>query len=183
MSSPTPWADRLFARFSALYGAPKLASNWPADRAGEVRQAWEEQLRRFSANTLRRALQALIDAGREWPPTLPEFVALCRDFHRLEQSAAPAALPPPTPTEVAQATETIDRIAAGMAKPPAWDHLTWARQPRSAAAVQLLVAGAQREPRLRDILAEHLRANGREVSAPDAIAAIQAYAQAHGAVA
>lgn len=174
MSSPTPWADRLFARFAALYGNQKLAATWPAEGAAEVRLAWEEQLRRFPADVLRNALQALVDCGREWPPTLPEFVGMCREYNRPEHTRAPAALPPPSPTEAAQASAAIDRIAAGMAKPPAWDHLDWAKRPRSLQAVVLVQRGAEREPRLRDILRDLVATEGRACLSDEARAAVQA---------
>jgi len=174
MSSPTPWADRLFARFAALYGNQKLASTWPVEGAAEVRQAWEEQLRRFSPEVLRRAIQALIDAAGEWPPTLPQFVGMCREFNRPEQAPAAAALPAPTPSEAAQASQAIDRIAAGMAKPPAWDFLDWAKRPRSWQAVALVQRGAESDPRLRDILRDLVATGGRACLCEEARKAVQA---------
>ena len=50
----TPWADRLFQRLAAIYGHQKLATMFAAD-SGEVRATWEEQLRRFKPDVLRRA--------------------------------------------------------------------------------------------------------------------------------
>lgn len=176
MSSPTPWADRLFERFAALYGHQKLATTWPVEGAAEVRQAWEEQLRRFSPEVLRKALQALIDAAGEWPPTLPQFVGLCREFNRPEQAPAAAALAPATPTQAAQAAQAIDRIVAGIAKPPAWDYLDWAKRPRSPQAVALLQRGAEADPRLRDILRELVATQGRSCPCDDARRAVQAIA-------
>lgn len=103
--SPTPYADRLFARFNALYGVQKVGAMFadgvtrtPAEevaRMAEIKGVWEEQIRRFPNETLRCAMQALVDRGGEWPPALPEFIALCRDFRRAESAGPNLALPSP----------------------------------------------------------------------------------------
>lgn len=174
MSTSTPWADRLFERFAALYGHQKLATMF-ADDAGEVRQAWEEQLRRFQPEVLRRAIQALIDAAGEWPPTLPQFVGICREFNRPEQSLA---LPPPTVTDVARAAEQIADIASLAVKPAGWDYLSWARRPKSAQAVWLLQRGAKRDQRLRDLLRQHIADGGAHCQSQEARDAVLAVREA-----
>jgi hypothetical protein len=155
----TTWADRLFGRLAAIYGHPKLASMWPADDL-EVRQAWEEQLRRFTPDVLRQALQAIVDSGREWPPTLPEFVATARQFIRPEH--APISLPAPSATEMAAAAQQIQAIAGAVTRQPGWDHLDWARRPRSVYAWVFLQRGAESDPRLRDIVRHHIATQGRD---------------------
>lgn len=75
---PRAWVDRIFARFLGAYGVSKLAAMWPEDQHDAVKEAWAEQLGRFQPESIRLALQGLIDSGREWPPTLPEFVEQCR---------------------------------------------------------------------------------------------------------
>ena len=154
----TPWADRLFQRLAAIYGHQKLATMF-ADDSGEVRATWEEQLRRFKPEVLRRAIQSVIDGGSDWPPTLAQFVGICRDHNRGEQASAPA-LPPPSPTDLARAAEQIGQIAGALSRPADADRLSWARVPRSEHAVRLLLRGAEHDQRLRDILREHLADDG-----------------------
>jgi len=71
--------DRLFSRFTALYGAQKVGAMWHGADIAEVKSVWAAQIEPHK-DVLRDAIQSLINQGREWPPTLPEFVALCRQF-------------------------------------------------------------------------------------------------------
>jgi hypothetical protein len=73
-SLPLSWIETLFARFSAAWGAQKVGVMFPSESHDEVKTLWAAQLARFEPETLRHALQAAIDSGREWPPTLPEFI-------------------------------------------------------------------------------------------------------------
>lgn len=91
---PAEWIDRLFGRFSATFGAQKLGAMFPAETHDDVRALWAEQLGRFEVPTLRAAMQAVIDSGREWPPTLSEFVAMCQRAAVERRQHAPAALLP-----------------------------------------------------------------------------------------
>lgn len=169
----TPWADRLFQRLAAIYGHQKLATMF-ADDSGEVRATWEEQVRRFRPDVLRRAIQSLIDSGNDWPPTLAQFIGICRDFSRTEQSAALPALPPPSATDVARAAEQIGQIAGALSRPDDADRLSWARKPRSEHAVRLLLRGAERDPRLRDILRGHIAEDGAQCETALATAEVAA---------
>lgn len=92
-SIPTAWVDRLFDRFTAIYGAQKVAAMWGGADLAEVKALWAQQLGRFTGGTIAVAVQAVIDSGRQWPPTLPEFVAICRDYARPEATSAQLALP------------------------------------------------------------------------------------------
>lgn len=75
---PSAWVDRLFSRLAAFYGSQKLATMWVDADMAEVKAVWAEQLGRFEPASISAALQRLIDSGNQWPPTLPEFVELCR---------------------------------------------------------------------------------------------------------
>ena len=80
---PASWVDRLFARFSAAWGFQKTGVMFPVESHEAVRALWAEQLGRFQPESIRAALQAEIDSGREWPPTLPEFLHLCIQAQRV----------------------------------------------------------------------------------------------------
>lgn len=102
-SIPAAWVERLFARFTAIYGAQKVAAMWAVadgtdsrrveEATAAVKAEWAQQLGRFNGGTIAVAVQAVIDSGRQWPPTLPEFVAICRDYARPEAMSAQLALP------------------------------------------------------------------------------------------
>ena len=114
---PPAWVERLFDRFKVAFGVQKVGAMWQGMEPAEVMAGWGAQLGRFPPDALARALQAVIDSGREWPPTLPEFVAICRDFHRPRQDEGALSLPAPgqghTDREAARAQ--LERIRAMMA--------------------------------------------------------------------
>ncbi len=90
---PEAWVNRLFDRFFALYGVTKVTSMWEGLDLREVKGMWATELGRFDAQTLGRAMRTIIDSGREWPPTIPEFVAACLDVRPPPASPGGAALP------------------------------------------------------------------------------------------
>lgn len=119
---PSAWVKRLFDRFKVAFGVQKVGAMWQGMDAAEVMAGWGAQLGRFPPEALSRALQAVIDSGREWPPTLPEFVAICRDFHRPRQGESALSLPAPgqshTDREAARAQlDRIRRMMADVVKP------------------------------------------------------------------
>jgi len=113
---PSAWVDRLFSRLAAFYGSQKLATMWVDADMAEVKAAWAEQLGRFEPASIAGALQRLVDGGNQWPPTLPEFVELCRQSAVGRQQAG-MALPAPggarTDTETAKrkVAELLDGLA------------------------------------------------------------------------
>lgn len=117
---PAAWVDRLFARFGAIYGSQKVGAMWADADIGEVKQVWAEGLGKFQGASIGAAVQSLIDSGSQWPPTLPEFVELCRQasIARRDQGGGLKALPAPgkdyTDTEAAKAQ--IARIKAMLGK-------------------------------------------------------------------
>ena len=103
---PIAWVERLFSRFAAMYGAQKVAAMWQGADIEEVKRTWADQLGRFPPAAMSSALQAVVDSGKEWPPTLPEFVALCKEFNHPE-SAGPAL---PAPRDREKAAVQLARI-------------------------------------------------------------------------
>ena len=66
---------RLFARMEGLYGN-KFNDAWRDCDLDSVKSVWEEALEGYSIEEITRGVQALL--SREWPPTCPEFLKLCR---------------------------------------------------------------------------------------------------------
>ncbi len=97
-SLPNSWVERLFAVMAAHYGA-RFADAWHGADPEEMKAAWAQKLAGLTAEQIRRGIDALDQC--KFPPTLPEFIALCRQYtpeaHRLK-------LPPPrlTPEERAE---------------------------------------------------------------------------------
>lgn len=67
--------ERLFARFSGMYGS-KFADLWRGCDLSSVKSVWIEDLSGFSVAELTAGVEAC--KTRTFPPTLPEFVSLCR---------------------------------------------------------------------------------------------------------
>lgn len=86
---PESWIDELFGHMGAYYGS-LFADRWKDNNIAEVKRVWAESLANFSDNPkcFRAALKSMIDEC-QFPPTLPEFVALCRKHYvRPQQQAA-----------------------------------------------------------------------------------------------
>ena len=85
---PESWVEKLFARFSAMYGR-KFADLWADCNLRDVKATWAEDLAGFTGEEIKRGVDAC--KTRTFPPTLPEFVQLCRpavDYESLYISAA-----------------------------------------------------------------------------------------------
>lgn len=79
---PSQLIERLFDRLSAMYGA-RFADMWRGIDPAAMKRVWAEELSDCSREELARGVAAC--RTRDWPPTLPEFLKLCRpalDYER-----------------------------------------------------------------------------------------------------
>jgi len=99
---PTAWMERLFARLRACYGN-RMATMYGDCPAADIHDAWREGLRGMPADKIKLGLERVVVEHPEWPPTLGEFLALCRRVqpaaHR-EFAALPAPKRGPIPDAV-----------------------------------------------------------------------------------
>lgn len=72
---PQAWIGRLFDRLSGFYGS-KFADLWRGCDMSTVKDTWADALAGYSADEIRRGLE--LCRTRVFPPTLPEFLMLCR---------------------------------------------------------------------------------------------------------
>jgi len=72
---PESWAEQLFRRLENFYGA-KFTDSLGGIPRERVKQAWAEELAEYGGDEIKRGLEAC--RSRTWPPTLPEFLQLCR---------------------------------------------------------------------------------------------------------
>ena len=75
MALPKELIERLFAKFGAFYGR-HFADMWAGQNPETVKEVWAEELSNFSREELGRGFEAA--KRNKFPPTLPEFMALCR---------------------------------------------------------------------------------------------------------
>lgn len=79
---PLSWIEKLFERLSAYYGA-RFADMWRGCDLEGVKQVWAAELGDCTRDEIARGVAAC--RTRDWPPTLPEFLKLCRpaiDYER-----------------------------------------------------------------------------------------------------
>ncbi|MGE4334983.1 MAG: hypothetical protein AB7E55_03285 [Pigmentiphaga sp.] len=72
---PLPWAARLIERLQALYGA-QFSRQWESVPAERLALVWAEELAGYTAAEIRLGLDAC--RTQKFPPTLPEFLLMCR---------------------------------------------------------------------------------------------------------
>lgn len=159
---PESWVSKIFDHMSSLYGA-KFTELWKATDLEKVKRTWAEKLGGFEEQPLaiRDALDALDE--KPWPPTLPEFLILCREAARRYGNAKPMLTHTPTAEERERSHQAAQAAAAAVKK-DGRDHMGWAKAPRSQTALNSVVDGARTDSRLREIL-EVLIAEG--VASPE----------------
>jgi hypothetical protein len=85
------WIDALFVRFQLMYGNA-WADKWAGLAIGQVKTTWADDLSGCTGEQIRRALEH-VKANNPFPPSCPEFLALCRQF-RAPPSVAGYLKPP-----------------------------------------------------------------------------------------
>lgn len=78
---PDSWIEKVFSRMSSMYGT-LFSDRWRDCDLNDVKAAWAEELAGFSDNPecYGLALKAMVEECK-FPPTLPEFFALCRNSY------------------------------------------------------------------------------------------------------
>ena len=152
------YCERLIDRFGLLWGKQKVLSNFgkTTEEIDQAKTAWEAQLRSVPADTIRMVLDHLQRDPPDWPPSLAQWIQLCKQFRVAEHK--PAALPPPK--QITPEGKAIIQDAVSQIRTPAFDFLHWARYPKSAQAILEISRGARTDSRLADILAQHIADGG-----------------------
>lgn len=89
--SATKVAAALWRRMASLYG-----HKWTGQYGSSPDELWTTALTTLDSEQIRRGLAELVRSADPWPPSLPEFMAMCRPPRR-ENAAmyrAAAMLPP-----------------------------------------------------------------------------------------
>lgn len=152
------YCERLIDRFGLLWGKQKVLSNFgkTPEEIDQAKAAWEAQLRSVPADTIRMVLDHLQRDPPDWPPSLAQWIQLCKQFRAAEHK--PAALPPPK--EITPEGKAIIQDAVSQIRTPGFDYLHWARYPKSAQAILEISRWAKADSRLADILAQHIADGG-----------------------
>ncbi len=75
--------EALFGKFAALYGT-RFAQMWRGTNLAEVKTEWAEALSGYKMGEVKAGLLACRE--KPWPPTLGEFLALCRPTPDVEKA-------------------------------------------------------------------------------------------------
>lgn len=124
---PDTWAQSLLNQLLAIYGSA-FRAKWADVKPDELRDVWATALGNMTGAQIKWALDylkaghpATADADPSWPPSIPAFVALCRQAPRPEVPK----LPPPTISEQTKA-KRIEQLAGQSVKAVApgreWAH-------------------------------------------------------------
>jgi len=109
---PQTWVERIFEVMAASYGA-RFADAWRGTDPHTVKAVWARKLGALTPDQIRRGLESLEQC--KFPPTLPEFVALCKQAvpqaHRLKLPA-----PRPTPEQREQGRQRFAEIKRGLGR-------------------------------------------------------------------
>jgi hypothetical protein len=113
---PPAAVDRLFARFAAIFGAQKMAGAWGNVDVAERNATWSEALGRFSLEVVGDAVRELAEDGSGWPPSAPEFAAICqRHADRPGRNVKALPVPARTDADIATGAQHMARIRAMLA--------------------------------------------------------------------
>lgn len=115
MALPPEWIEKLFSRLGALYGSKHL-DQWAGQDIAVVKETWAATLGQFDGDHIAGALRKLATSGSPFPPTLPEFIALCQVARG---STLPVHQPLPAlpkPENTAELREARERCFANLQK-------------------------------------------------------------------
>ena len=126
---PDAWVERLFQKFEDFYGA-KWAAQYGGFPRERVKRTWGEELGGFlsSPGVIAKAIEA--QKANIFPPTLPEFLALCRTASSRENQDSTTKLlaEPPMSPEVRE--KMAEKLSTAVTKAPSYDYRGWAKQLR-----------------------------------------------------
>lgn len=72
---PSAWIERIFTRMAAMYGN-RFAQMWAGVDPEAIKATWAEGLGHLTPGEISDGLDAC--KSRDWPPSMPEFIRLCR---------------------------------------------------------------------------------------------------------
>lgn len=72
---PETWIEKLFHKMLLEYGK-KFTDQWGMVDTGEMIAHWSRELAGYSGAEIKAGVDGL--SSRSWPPTLPDFKAMCR---------------------------------------------------------------------------------------------------------
>ena len=149
---PDSWIEKLFQKFEDWYGAKWAAQygDFPRER---VKATWAEELGGFASqgDAIAQAINA--QKNSPFPPTLPEFLVLCREAAKRIGNGAkvPALTHVRTDDELEHQRQMSQRIGQAIGSGKLRDGIDehWATHPRSAMHLKFIFEASERDPRFQ----------------------------------
>jgi hypothetical protein len=76
-STDTKMVSRLWLRMTEIYG-----HKWSSSYGETPSETWSRGISGMSFDELKRGLSECLNSGNAWPPSLPEFLAMCKPTKR-----------------------------------------------------------------------------------------------------
>jgi len=109
---PTTWINALFAKFQQFYGQD-FVRKWASNDIEATKTEWAEKLFQFDREVLRLAVEYCSENVPK-PPSLPEFIAICKSMKPAREHAV--MLPPPKFEKTDYGMQMLDEIKKLVAK-------------------------------------------------------------------
>jgi hypothetical protein len=151
---PERWVAKIFQELQGNYGS-RFLNQWKTGQVlpdgsdlGHVNAmaTWGKKLAGFASQPER--IRRVLDDLPADPPSLPQFVELCRMARPDDKPALPHR---PTPEEQERARKAAQAAAESVKKPAGFDPMDTWRRPGSPRAVQYLLEGAKTDRRMAAI--------------------------------
>lgn len=128
---PEAWIERIFSVMAGYYGS-KFADLWSGTDPEVMRRVWAEKLAGFRDHP--EVFKAALDAcdDRLFPPTLPEFIGMCRTAASSSRRPAEALALPEPKADPERAKSIAKYAVAAIRKGENHDFLAWCKDLRHA---------------------------------------------------
>ena len=133
---PKRWIEALFAKMSSFYGS-KFAAMWSGSKPEEVQKAWAIELAKLTREQLKAGSDALTAFAK--PPTLPEFIAHCRQMRSELTASTAVRIEHRQPVDPAKAEAAMREVRVASKK-------VMHRTPTAEWAYRLLMSGRKDLP-------------------------------------
>ena len=155
---PDAWIEKLFQRFEDYYGA-KWAAQYGSFPRERVKRTWAEELAGFSAKPECIASALSAQKSSPFPPTLPEFLGLCREaLRRIGDDVKPALTHKVDHAKQAEFAAKLKALVSNLNRGA--DPIFWATHPRSHLAWKYIQGAAKNDPTRFQPCVEKLKQDG-----------------------
>lgn len=150
-SLPNSLIENVFQKMEDFYGA-KWAAAYGSFPRQRVKATWADVLSGFadSPNSIAFAISASLESV--FPPTLPEFLALCRQHAKRGNDALPKLTLVKTSEEMERDAKKAHEMARQVSQKQGFDPMSVWLKPKSRIAVEKLLDGAKTNSQLAGIV-------------------------------